>query len=189
MLVSMTGDNRRSGDRGTAEIIYGVDLVRKANNPRCLGAYLGLEEPKRPASNQNPHQIMSVGNGEMWVTERGGDLEPGDYLISSTVPGCAMKDDPARFPVGHIIARAAEGVNWSTVKPDQHGRKRTKISVFFTNFERHTGSPSVAAMYAMNQKLEDLSGELKLRDTENAELKLRLEKLEELMNPKNGDVK
>jgi hypothetical protein len=45
---------------------------------------------------------------------------------------------------------------------------------------------ALAAIQGLNQKLEDLTGELKRRDTENAELKLRLEKLELLMNPRNG---
>ncbi len=47
---------------------------------------------------------------------------------------------------------------------------------------------ALAAIQGLNQKVEDLSGELKRRETENAELKLRLEKLEQLMSPKKGDV-
>ena len=45
---------------------------------------------------------------------------------------------------------------------------------------------SAAAIQELNQKLTD---QLKRRDAENAELKARLEKLERLMNEKNGGVK
>ena len=48
---------------------------------------------------------------------------------------------------------------------------------------------ALAAIQGLNQKVEDLSGELKRRDAENADLKLRLEKLEQLVNPGNGGVK
>jgi len=41
---------------------------------------------------------------------------------------------------------------------------------------------ALAAIQGLNQKVEDLNGELKRRDTENAELKQRLEKLEQVMN-------
>jgi hypothetical protein len=48
---------------------------------------------------------------------------------------------------------------------------------------------SAAAIQELNRKLQDLNGQLKRRDAENAELKQRLEKLERLMNHKNGGVK
>ena len=86
-----------------------VTPTTQANDPACLGSYLSLQEPAQPAGATNPHLVMAVGNGDMWVTDGGtGDLEPGNHLISSEVPGCAMKDAPARFPIGYICARAAE---------------------------------------------------------------------------------
>ena len=44
---------------------------------------------------------------------------------------------------------------------------------------------ALAAIQGLNQKVEDLNGELKRRDRENAELKRRLEKLEQLINHEN----
>jgi hypothetical protein len=152
-LVSMTGENLRAPAGPQSEIIYGIELTTKANDSRCLGAYLGLEEPKRPASNENPHLIMAVGNGELWVIDEGqGDIEPGDFLISSSVPGCTIKDDPTRFPVGYICARAAERVHWST-----DSKRRRKISVLFETFVRDSRglvmSESVRILQAENQAL------------------------------------
>jgi len=99
----------------------------------------------------------------MWVTEgSNGDIEPGNYLISSAVPGCAMKDDPAQFPVGYICARAAEGVKWSEVSSDSRGVKRKKISVLFESFERHSGSPALAAtVKAQQSRIDALESEIK----------------------------
>jgi len=46
---------------------------------------------------------------------------------------------------------------------------------------------AMAAIQGLNQKLEDMRSELKLRNSENAELKQRLEKLERLVTRKDGD--
>ena len=107
MLVSMTGDNRRAGNRdGEGEVIYGARLTTTANDPACLGAYLAPAERLADETPRDCHQIMAAGNGEMWVVNTGHDIQPGDYLISSDTPGCAMLDDPARFPVGNVIAQS-----------------------------------------------------------------------------------
>src|SRR5207253_8101273 len=111
-------------------IVYGIVRATEPNDARCLGAYLGLLNPNQPPSSGNAHLVMAVGNGDMWVTEgTNGELAPGDYLISSSVTGCAMKDDPEQFPLGYICARAAEGVKWSEVVAAESGVKRKKISV------------------------------------------------------------
>ncbi len=182
-LVSMTGENRRQRPGPDGEIIYGVAATQTANDSRCLGAYLGLEEPNRPSGNGNPHQIMSVGNGEMWVTEsKSGNIQPGDFLISAAVPGCAMKDDPAAFPIGHICARAAEPVDWNDVKADAQGVKRVKISVLFESFQRDSrGAQSTALAQAQQKRIDALETEVKsLRATQD-----RLARLEALLERKS----
>ena len=103
---------------------------------RVLGSYLSLQEPSQPQSLYNPHLIMAVGNGEMWVVDAGKNIDPGDYLISSDVTGHAMKDDEGRFPVGHIVARAAEKVDWNMVSETVNGQRHKKISVLYGNFVR-----------------------------------------------------
>lgn len=88
----------------------------------------------------------AVGNGVMWVTDDGRrGIEPGDYLISSDVPGCAMLDDPTRFLVGHIVAQAGARVDWSDVQPDDRAVKRVKIAVQFERFDRQGDARAVTA--------------------------------------------
>ena len=99
-----------------------IAVTARANDPSCLGVHLGAMESTRTIGPDNPRLVAAVGNGEMCVIDRGGgEIEPGDFLISSDVRGCAMKDDPARFPIGHIVARAAQRVDWSRVAPDDQG--------------------------------------------------------------------
>jgi hypothetical protein len=47
-----------------------------------------------------------------------------------------MKDNEEKYPIGHIVARAAEVVHWSSVTESIDGRKHKKISVLFGNFVR-----------------------------------------------------
>ncbi|MBI3836000.1 MAG: hypothetical protein HY287_16865 [Planctomycetes bacterium] len=190
MLVSMTGENRRFGDREGSEVVYGVMETVRANDPACLGACMGPEESNKAPGPENPLLVAAVGNGEMWVVDGGtGDFEPGDYLITSEVSGCAMKDDPTRFPVGHVIARAADRVHWADHAYGEHGQRRAQISVLFTSFER-IGNPIAAqfqatvvtgfkqAMAAMT--CED-SARILEKDRKIAALEARLERIEALM--------
>jgi hypothetical protein len=154
-LVTLTGENRKPSQGG--EVIYGVVPTSRPNDPACLGAYLAPHVTEESPATTDEHQIMSVGNGELWVIDAGSDIIPGDLLISSHVPGCAMRDDPVRFPVGHIVARAAEAVRWSDVKHDSEGLRRARISVLFDRFTR---SMDPASLSALHRELADLRARL-----------------------------
>ena len=161
-LVRMTGKNRHYHNDSKSEVIYGIEPTSRANDPACLGAYLGVQASPQPASSDNPHLVMAVGNGEMWVVDRGGDLDPGDALISSDVKGCAMKDDPKQYAVGHVIARAAEHVSWAEIQPNANGVRRKKISVLFDSFERGGMDPTHLARVVEKQAAEIASLEQRL---------------------------
>jgi hypothetical protein len=147
-LVRLTGVNSHLRRDAASEIVYGIAPSTRANDPRCLGAYLGEYSAGESDGDTGTHLVMANGNGEMWVVDAGDDLEPGDYLISSDVAGCAMKDDVRRFPVGYVVARAAEGVQWSDVHPDEHGVRKARISVFFESFVRGSDASHLAVEVA-----------------------------------------
>jgi hypothetical protein len=134
MLVSMTGDNkRRDTSDFTSEPFYGIAKTSQPNDPKVLGSYFG--RGAGAWSFDNPDQVMSVGNGDMWVSDEGGDIQPGDYLISSSLAGHAMKDG-GQFAESHIVARASDSVRWDDETQVVDGKKVKKISVLFTQFTR-----------------------------------------------------
>jgi hypothetical protein len=178
-LVSLTGDNRRKHDDAGAEPIYGIEPARRANDPHCLGSYLGLLEPLQSHDSNNPHQVMAVGNGDMWVIATDRDIEPGDYLISSEVSGHAMLDDEERFEVGHVVARAAEPVDWSTVTDAREGCKHKRISVFFESFVRGNSRH-------VQRKLQEKDRQIDRLQQQNQEILERLAGLEALLESSNG---
>ncbi|MFC1703070.1 fibronectin type III domain-containing protein [Patescibacteria group bacterium] len=131
----MTGINKNYHDNPTSEVMYGITETTAANDSQVLGAFLALTEPEQEDSVENPHLVMAVGNGDMWVVDEGENLDIGDYLISSGVTGHAMKD-VGGYVVSHIVARVAEPVDWSTVTDTDagSGKKHKRISV---TFEQH----------------------------------------------------
>jgi hypothetical protein len=166
MLVRMTGIQGRLNSHADAEPLYRVTKTTQPNDPKVLGTYLSLQEPSQSASDTNPHLIMAVGNGEMWVMDMGENLDAGDDLISASVPGHAMKEDGTYSPA-YVIARVAESVDWSTVTEtvDDSGtpRKHKRISVLFASAVK-----------------ENLAGKLAELENENAQLTERLAELEQV---------
>lgn len=74
-LVRMTGMNRRLADTHSTEPIYVVESTMHANEPACLGAYLGLHNDLGATDGSAVHLVATVGNGEMFITDDGhGDI-------------------------------------------------------------------------------------------------------------------
>jgi predicted RecA/RadA family phage recombinase len=143
ILVSLTGENRYLNDKQASEIIYGITKTAIVNDSRVMGAYLSLQEPSKAHSSSNPHLVMAVGNGEMWVADKGANVNIGDYFISSDVEGHAEKDMGSHM-ISHIVARAAESIDWTHVSTNINGVKHKKISVFFEAFDKNNIHSSLA---------------------------------------------
>ena len=124
---------------------------------------------------------MAVGNGDMWVVDTGEDLTPGDFLISSSTTGHAMKDT-GQFDVAYIVARAAEPVAWDEVTATIDGVKHRKISVFFESFVRnHAQERTEARLRALEAKFDRLTANMERLESQ---VTMRLEGVSELASMK-----
>jgi hypothetical protein len=169
MLMRLSGVNTSMSESGASEPVYGAETTSRANDPACLGAYVGDHGELHSEDGMKIHLVAAVGNGSVLVVDDGrGNIEPGDLLISSDENGCAMKDDPERFATGNVVARAAERVDWNEVKPDSEGVKHVKLSVLFDSFVR-TATPAT-----QENKIAILS-------TENDAMRARLTELESIV--------
>jgi hypothetical protein len=151
-LVSLNGKNENYHGSVKSEILYGISYTTKQNDPSVLGSYSSVLEPTKKHDLDNPHQIMAVGNGVMWITDSGENLKVGDYLISSSVKGCAMKD-PQSDEVSYVVARLAENVNWNDVEVDRKGVKKVLVSVFYESFKKYNHR---AKLKLLQEELEAL---------------------------------
>lgn len=43
----------------------------------------------------NNGSVLAIGEGSIWVCDEGGDIANGDFLVSSSVPGFAMRQSDA----------------------------------------------------------------------------------------------
>ena len=152
MLMKMTGQNNFLNDNPESEIIYSVELSTEENSGQILGAYLAKEDT---GFENSPELVMAVGNGVMWVIDDGENLKIGDYLISSSVPGHAVKD-AGKYEVANIIARVAEPVNWDEIDEKTGGKKHALVSVFFENFQLHHYEKSIERLEQRILELEEI---------------------------------
>ena len=56
-------------------------------------SYFRSENYKAEANDIPRYEINSLGEGGIWVSDIAGDLENGDYICSSNIPGYGMKQD------------------------------------------------------------------------------------------------
>ncbi|MCX6581392.1 MAG: hypothetical protein NT166_14560 [Candidatus Aminicenantes bacterium] len=136
ILVSMTGENKLSlEDLPTSEPLYGVVAAKIKNDRKVLGTVFSSEKGQI--------LVAAVGNHFIWVADTGKDIEAGDALISSGVPGHAQKD-PEEDKYSYVIGRAAQDVKWAEIKDyieaNVNGTKQkikhTLISVLFGFYEK-----------------------------------------------------
>jgi hypothetical protein len=160
MLISLTGNNTYINAKDNSEIIYGGKISTQPNSRDILGAFI---ENIELDGNKRSNLVMAVGNGVMLVIDNGENLEIGDYLISSSIAGHAMKDK-GEYPLSNIIARVAEPVNWENESQMINGVKHKLISVFFENFsiERSNNAGlEINTLKDENQKLKKELTEIK----------------------------
>lgn len=154
-LVSLNGQNRYLHGDPDREIIYGGEISTKRNDPAILGAYLA-RKPSSEDPTLTEDLVMAVGNGVMWVVDDGEDIAIGDYLISSSVSGHAVKEN-GEHEIAYIIGRAAEKVDWSIVDAMIDDRKHKRISVFYESFEK-VNNTDVKDLLERVSRLEALLG-------------------------------
>jgi hypothetical protein len=108
-------------DRSLSEPYVGTMLSRKEKDKSvlgiiCTGPRLYDEGLKLANWKEGVHGITvnSVGNGRVWVTNIAGDIENGDFICSSNIPGYGqMQDDDLMH--NYTAAKATEAVDWDNV--------------------------------------------------------------------------
>lgn len=106
-----------------------VELCTTQNDKRCFGVISGLEDPNQtkrgtgigfkaaypmPEGDQRL-EINGVGEGAIWVCNINNNIENGDYISSSNVPGYGMKQDSDNLK-NYTVAKATCDVNFEDLK-------------------------------------------------------------------------
>ena len=118
-------------DQGDLVIISEYQNIKKANKPyqkelfgiisTAPGFKLSL---KNSEGNLNPKPVALAGRVPVKVSTENGEIEPGDYLTSSSTPGVAMK---ATVP-GQVVGKALESFTADCLTPGVESQKTPGVS-------------------------------------------------------------
>jgi hypothetical protein len=147
MLVSVTGETQlREGDSETTSLsstLPTVQLSDYENDKRVFGVFtkiVPLSEDHWFHDKIKPGDrfatVNSLGEGRVLVTNLNGEIEAGDYITTSNVPGYGMKQDDDLLH-NYTLGKAIEDVDWTQVKEvvEYNGKKYKiyLISVVYTS--------------------------------------------------------
>jgi hypothetical protein len=97
-----------------------IRLSKSAYDKTAIGTYAGAEFPHK-MENMDPakpvHRYCALGDGVILVTDLGGDIEIGDYITSSSIPGYGMKQNNDMLN-NYTVAKSVRSVKWDAIPVD-----------------------------------------------------------------------
>ncbi|MBI5099411.1 MAG: hypothetical protein HZB30_09270 [Nitrospirae bacterium] len=123
MIVSVTGDAKiRRNDKEDISISSTLPSVRLSDNPNdkaVFGAF--VKEATLPEKHWYVKKegerfgiINALGEGRVWVTNINGNINAGDYITTSSVPGYGQKQGDDLLH-SYTLGKAIEDVDWDAV--------------------------------------------------------------------------
>jgi hypothetical protein len=123
MIVSATGETqiRRTmdGDVDLSSTLPTVQLADKAEDKAVLGvlvAEITLPEDHWYEAEENERfaSVNALGEGRVRVTNINGNIEAGDYITTSDIPGYGQRQSNENLR-GYTLAKATDTINWDLI--------------------------------------------------------------------------
>jgi hypothetical protein len=123
MIVSVTGRaEKRKKDNGEISLsstLPTVILAAKAMDKAVFGVLVSEAPLLRnhwyeSLEGERFGAVNALGEGRMWVTNINGDIEAGDYITSSDIPGYGQLQDDDLLH-SYTVGKAIETVDWDSV--------------------------------------------------------------------------
>jgi hypothetical protein len=145
LIVSVTGQTQVRYDEDSSVTISStlptVKLSEVANDKGVFGvlvagAALGEDHWYQATETERFATVNALGEGRVWVSNINGNIEAGDYISTSTIPGYGQiqADDLLH---SYTLGKAIETVDWDTVSEtvEYNGQvyKRYLIAVVYTS--------------------------------------------------------
>jgi hypothetical protein len=145
MIVSVTGraEKRKKEDDETSlsSTLPTVTPTQKVRDKAVLGVLVSegpLDKDHWYESRDGERfgVVNALGEGRVWVSNRNGDIEAGDYITTSSIPGYGQKQDDDLLH-SYTLGKAIETVDWDSVTEtvDSNGEtyKVYLIAVVYTS--------------------------------------------------------
>jgi hypothetical protein len=122
-VVSLTGEvEKRLLEDGKVCISSTLPQVRLCNSPDDIsvfgvlvaGASLGPDHWYQAKEGERFAHVNAVGEGRVWVCSANGDIQAGDYITTSSVPGYGQRQDDDLLH-SYTLGKAIETVDWDLV--------------------------------------------------------------------------
>jgi hypothetical protein len=122
MIVSVTGETKRRVDNGTVSLSSTLPAVRLSSTPNDKAVFGALvsEAPLPEGHWYNFSEgerfgiVNALGDGRVWVSNINGDIQAGDYITTSAIPGYGQRQDDDLLH-SYTLGKATETVDWSSV--------------------------------------------------------------------------
>lgn len=123
MVVSVTGDvemrKDKNGEISISSTMPTIKLSDKENDKAVFGVFGGefsLSEDHwyEEKDSEKFAAINAVGEGRAFVTNTNGDIEAGDYITTSSIPGYGQKQDDDLLH-SYTLGKATETVDWDSI--------------------------------------------------------------------------
>jgi hypothetical protein len=124
MIVSVTGRaevrKKETGEISLSSTLPTVTLSQKARDKAVFGVLVSegpLAEDHWYEADEGERfgVVNALGEGRMWVTNAKGDIEAGDYITSSAIPGYGQRQEDDLVH-SYTVGKAIETVDWDAIE-------------------------------------------------------------------------
>ena len=132
MILKSTGDVFYRQENSISNAWVTTEPTTQLKDKAVVGVYnkpgsWGSGDIPSPNGKQL-YMYNALGEGQVLVTDEGGNLEAGDYICSSSRKGHGMKQDDDLLH-NYTVAKATESINWEEVEVDEDlGYKSTLVA-------------------------------------------------------------
>ena len=123
MIVSVTGQAQtRRNEDGEVSISSTLPTVRPSDraNDKAIFGVLAREAPLpdghwyKSETGERFGTVNALGDGRAWVSNINGNIEAGDYITTSAIPGYGQRQDDDLLH-SYTLGKATETVDWDSV--------------------------------------------------------------------------
>jgi hypothetical protein len=116
MIVRSTGVTIGAGDISNQPIE--ITLADASQQKAAIGVFVNARDPGHTVQYTDTNRYVidynAIGEGKVLVTDKGGDVDLGDYITTSTIVGYGKKQSDDIMHT-YTVAKCTEQVDWSSV--------------------------------------------------------------------------
>jgi hypothetical protein len=111
LIVESTGQVEH---KSMVDIIMTLKLSTTNKSKKVIGVFQKNLTNKKKQGEIDTDSVVALGEGTMWITNYGGNIENGDYICSSNIGGYGMLQDDDILH-NYTVAKCVENIDWDNI--------------------------------------------------------------------------